>query len=614
MLGGVPPVPSSSSRLARRPHWFRSLGARLLAFAFVLVLVPAGIFAVLTFSSARVALEKSAGRQLATAAHETAERLGDFLAQEQKDLRVWTRQEVVGQIVDGDRDGAVSRFLAGLADQTPAYFAVEVVDRAGVVVASSLPAELGATRHDAPWFRPAIAEKHVIRGPRPWGPAPRSVLDLATPVRRNGRTGEVLGAMHLVLDWSGVEGLLARSRLDLEMMGLRTEVFLTSGRDVIGGSRDGWRDDSSLLAGREAAGRLAGHWYPGRPPSYAVDSVARLVAGVSPLVAGRGDWSVVVAQPLAEALAPIRALQERWMVVLVGVLIVALLFAGVQGSRMIQPLRHLTDVTRRVAQTGRPMPAPAIERVDEIGVLAASFTTMAARLRQTQEDLVEATRLALVGELAAGVAHEVRTPLSVLRSSTQLLHRAVPPGDTHADELTQLMIGEIDRLERVVAGLLELARPRPPVRVPTPLPDVLARVSDFVATRAADKGIALVRTLPLNMAPAWCDPDQIYQVALNLLLNAVQHVEPNGRIELRAVEPEPGKVGFEVQDDGPGVAEAIRERIFLPFFTTRADGTGLGLALVKAIVDAHQGEVSLAAATQRGSLFRVCLPAAEALA
>lgn len=609
---GCPAKRDVAAHPVRRPRWFRSLGARLLAFSLLLVVVPAAIFALLTFSSARLALEESVGRQLAAAAHEAAEHVGDLLAQEQKDLRVWSRQEVMGSLVDGDPDGRISRFLAAIVEQSPAYLAVECVQPDGTVVAASNPAFIGTSRTNEPWFRPALAEKHAIRGPKPNPTGRGRVLDLATPIRSNGRHGDVLGALHLVLDWSRVESLLERSRKDLGMMGLSTDFYLVTAQTVLSSSFGEGTAGSRENVPAAAAERLAGQWNADRPPGFVVDSVARAVAGVSPLVAGRADWSVVVVQSLANALAPIYALQLRWVVVLIGVLIVAVAVAGVQGSRMIRPLRNLTEVTRHVAQTGRPMPAPAVERIDEIGELASSFTTMSKRLQQAQEDLVEATRLALVGELAAGVAHEVRTPLSVLRSSTQLLHRALPPGEKNGDELAHLMLGEIDRLERVVAGLLELARPRPPVRVPTRLSEILGRVTDFVAARAAEKDVEIVRSLPPTQTPALCDPDQIYQVALNLLVNAVQHVGPRGRIELRAVEDAGGTVGFEVQDDGPGIADAIRERIFLPFFTTRADGTGLGLALVKTIVEAHQGEISLLENAGRGSLFRVVLPAAEA--
>src|SRR5207244_2228827 len=165
---------------------------------------------------------------------------------------------------------------------------------------------------------------------------------------------------------------------------------------------------------------------------------------------------------------------------------------------------------------------------DEIGQLAAAFNTMTAELKCAQDDLLTASKFAFVGEVAAGVAHEVRTPLGILRSSAQILGRSMPAADPEGPELVRMIIEEVDRLDRVVAGLLELARPHEPLIEPTALAPVLARA--------------------------------------------------------------------------PG---------FTPFFTLRKGGTGLGLALVQRVVQAHQGTVSVDSAVGRGTTFRVELPVAR---
>jgi signal transduction histidine kinase len=587
--------------------WFASLGTRLLGFALLLVVLPAAIFAVLTFSSARRALEESAGRQLATAAHEAAEHVGDPLEQERRSLRVWSRQDVMGDLVAGDPQGRVARFLAALVEQDGAYLALEAVDRNGIVLAAADPRQRQARRMNDAWFTAALTGQPALRGPEEDEVAGRRVLHLASRIRPGGGAGEVVGVLHLVLDWTRVEAQLARSRADLASIGLETRILLVRAGSVIGSSLGNGTGDASTAPLVHAAERaFAEH----QSPAWVVAKEARALLGIYRPAGGQKDWGVVVAQPLRDALAPIHELEVRWIVVFACVLVAATAVAGIQGARMIRPLRELTAVTRQVAATGRPMPAPDVARGDEIGELAASFTQMSDRLDRAQEDLVEATRLALVGELAAGVAHEVRTPLSVLRSSTQLLHRALPPGERHADELARLMLDEIDRLERLVAGLLELARPRPPARVATALPEVLDRVADLAAAQAQGSGVEIVRTYAGLDVPALCDPDQIRQVALNLVVNALQHARPHGRVEIRGVTAD-GRVGFEVADDGPGIDDANRERVFLPFFTTRAGGTGLGLALVKAIVEAHRGRVSLESGAGQGAVFRVLLPAAE---
>ncbi len=588
--------------------WLGALGSRLLGFALLLVVLPTGILAVMTFSSARRALEESAGRQLATAAHEAAEHVGDPLEQDQRALRLWSRQEAIRNALAPAGLARAAEFMATIVDQDAAYLGIEIIDDAGVVITASDASLAKQSRAGEAWFLDALAGKQPVRGPVPDARGSGKVLHLATSLRGPNGTGSAV--LHLALDWTRVEAQLARSRGDLASMGLETEIFLVDVSQVIGSSRRHFGDNrraASLVAAAEAA--VAG-WNSRRPPGFVVAHAADVLLGISRPAGGRPDWGVVVAQPLDAALAPIARLQQRWAFVFGLILVAAVLVASVQAARMVRPLRQLTAVTRQVAETGRPMPAPEIRSEDEIGELASSFTRMSNRLEQARDDLVDATRLALVGELAAGVAHEVRTPLSVLRSSTQLLHRALPPGNGNADELAKLMLGEIDRLERLVAGLLELARPRLPARASTQLGEVLGRVAELVKSEADERGVRLVRSFAELEEPAFCDPDQIHQVALNLVMNALQHTAAGGFVEIRGIRVE-DKVGFDVIDNGTGVDVAMRERVFMPFVTSRANGSGLGLALAKAIVEAHRGRITLERSGGDGTVFRVLLPIAE---
>jgi signal transduction histidine kinase len=197
-----------------------------------------------------------------------------------------------------------------------------------------------------------------------------------------------------------------------------------------------------------------------------------------------------------------------------------------------------------------------------------------------------------------------------LRSSAQLLGRSLPPTTAPAGELVETIIDEVDRLDRVVAGLLQLARPHEPLIEPTPLAPILQRALDFIEAQAREKAIVVDHRWAVDQRPARCDPEQIYQVALNLLVNALQILPRGGRISVRTLPPNNGRVAFEVGDNGPGIAADVRDRIFTPFFTMREGGTGLGLALVQRVIQAHKGTVSVDSAVGRGTTFRVELPTA----
>jgi signal transduction histidine kinase len=203
----------------------------------------------------------------------------------------------------------------------------------------------------------------------------------------------------------------------------------------------------------------------------------------------------------------------------------------------------------------------------------------------------------------------VRTPLGILRGSAQMLGRAGDDGRRR--ELITMIVDEADRIERVVAGLTELGRPRQPAIESVPLEPLLERAAEFVESEAEAHGVAITREFA-RPCVARCDPDQMYQVALNLLVNALQAQPGGGAIRLKTQAGRNARVAFEVSDDGPGIPADVRPHIFTPFFTNREGGTGLGLALVERIVRAHQGTVTVESGRDAGTTFRIELPAAVA--
>lgn len=209
------------------------------------------------------------------------------------------------------------------------------------------------------------------------------------------------------------------------------------------------------------------------------------------------------------------------------------------------------------------------------------------------------------------VAHEVRTPLTVLRSSAQMLADPTPSRGADRTELVETIVAEVDRVERVVTGLIELARPLEQRLEPTPLREVLSRAAEFAASHARRQQIRITCQFAADQPPALCDPEQMYQVVLNLLVNGLQALAPGGSVWLRTLAESSGTVGFAVEDDGPGLPSALRDRIFRPFVTGREDGTGLGLAFVERVVRAHRGAISVRSEPGRGAIFEVRLPAAE---
>ncbi len=311
-------------------------------------------------------------------------------------------------------------------------------------------------------------------------------------------------------------------------------------------------------------------------------------------------------------MAPIRRIGTTWIAALGLILLVGLAIAALLARQFMRPLEEVTRATSEIAaQPDQPMPLLPVRSENEVGQLARSFNRMTTELKRSQAEALTAEKFAFAGELAAMVAHEVRTPLTVMRSSAQMLASEKAPASIDRDELASTIVSEVDRVNRVVDGLIQLARPVEGRPAPTSLVDSIERAVEFTKSHAEKTGIALECDLDQTQPPALCDPDQIYQVVLNLLVNAIQALQDGGRIRIATLEEKGGTVGFAVEDDGPGLPAELRDRVFNPFVTSREEGTGLGLAFVERAVKAHRGTVEVRSQEGVGTTFAVRIPVAK---
>jgi two-component system sensor histidine kinase HydH len=233
-------------------------------------------------------------------------------------------------------------------------------------------------------------------------------------------------------------------------------------------------------------------------------------------------------------------------------------------------------------------------------------------IRALSSQLLRAEKLATVGVLAAGIAHEIGTPLGVVRGRAELLASRL--GRSHPDVgATRLIVEEIDRISRIIQELLDfsrVSRASPPATVP--LEDVVPKVVELLAFEAHNRKVG-VSVDTGAVPPLAADEDQLKQVLVNLTLNAIQACSAGGRVVLRARADESAKAAIiEVADDGVGIPEELRHRVFDPFFTTkkRGKGTGLGLTVAAQIVRNHGGEIDLDSMVGTGTTVTVSWPLA----
>ncbi|MDF1535677.1 MAG: ATP-binding protein [bacterium] len=282
--------------------------------------------------------------------------------------------------------------------------------------------------------------------------------------------------------------------------------------------------------------------------------------------------------------------------------------------------------TMAKAEKGNLKARAEIRRQDELGRLAQSLNSMLEQLDHSEqelkrfhaEQLKRADRLATLGELAAGIAHEIKNPLAGIAGATQILAREFSDDDPR-QPVTQEILKLIERLDSTIRGLLDFARPSVPQIVPTDLGQVMERTLFLVEQMPEIKGqgVAIDLEIDPEMPTVPVDPDLIRQVFLNMAVNAIQAMRQGGTLtvtvrtapeeDLGEVHPAADYVMISFTDTGSGIEEDKLRSIFTPFFTTKTQGTGLGLPITMRIVEQHDGRITVSSKVGEGTTFRIYL-------
>jgi len=245
--------------------------------------------------------------------------------------------------------------------------------------------------------------------------------------------------------------------------------------------------------------------------------------------------------------------------------------------------------------------------------LAEQLAETNRRLEQAQEEARRSERLAALGQLTAGLAHELRNPLAVIKGSAETLTRKLQSADPLTTEVAGYISSEVNRLNAIVTRFLDFARPAKLELRPEEIPALIDRALKSVRDRLPDAKVEVERQYADNLPASSVDRDLCERVFTNLALNAYEAMGANGgrlRVAVAAADSD-GRRGLEIafEDTGPGIPADMRQQIFNPFFTTKKDGVGLGLSIVSKIVDDHRGWIRVTSEAGKGACFRVFLPA-----
>ncbi len=309
-------------------------------------------------------------------------------------------------------------------------------------------------------------------------------------------------------------------------------------------------------------------------------------------------------------LEEILAAEGRTLIAIILLAIGAGLVASWLISRgLARPVRELTKAMAVVGSGRLEHPITVTSR-DEVGDLARAFARMTQSLNESSAQLVQAEKLASIGEMSAAVAHGLRNPLASLRAAAQLVrkHPSSPTAGEHLDAILE----EVDRLDRRISHLLSFSRPAPFHPMPESLQQIVDGILPAVAAPLRDQRVELALDIPPGLPAVRVDPMQVEQAILEIVSNALDAMPDGGTLRVGASTTgeagAPAGVLLEISDTGGGIPEAALASVFEPFFTTRHEGTGLGLSIAKRYVEQNGGRLTIESRAGRGTTVRLRLP------
>lgn len=239
------------------------------------------------------------------------------------------------------------------------------------------------------------------------------------------------------------------------------------------------------------------------------------------------------------------------------------------------------------------------------GLLEARIAQRTRELQETQAQMLHQEKMAAFGLLAAGIAHEVGNPLTSISSMVQMLQRR--PQDDYAQDKLGLVSDQLQRIQVILRELVQFSRPASSAKGRVHLADVVVEALNITKYYSRTKGRLIDNQVPADLPPVWGMRDQLVQVVLNLILNAIDATPQGGRVTVSARVGGPG-LELAVHDDGGGIAPDQAPRLFQPYFTTKKHGTGLGLFVTRKLVNAHGGRIDFSSPPGQGTTFHVQLP------
>lgn len=334
-------------------------------------------------------------------------------------------------------------------------------------------------------------------------------------------------------------------------------------------------------------------------------------AAIAPVTAT--GWSLAVSIPIEEFKSEAKNLRSIVIQTVVFILIFAVIVLSFISYRIVNPIKRLVSATEQIGKGDLLREIP-VTSGGELGVLTHSFNSMIRSLRNTQFELIRSEKLNSMGKLSAGVAHEIRNPLNAMKGAITYLKKH--EGDNPIiSEYSQLILEEVNHLSQFVSEFLHYSKLSAPKPILTNVNDLIENTLFFYSEEFHQKGTKVFKRLQYDLPQIRIDTKQIEQVLVNIIINAIDALPLNGSIEVKSYFQEQtvqfssqSSIIIKLGDNGSGISDEYLKNIFDPFFSTKEDGTGLGLPISLNIIESHGGTMKISSQVNVGTEVVIILP------
>jgi two-component system, NtrC family, sensor kinase len=600
------------------PVQIHSLRTKLTFFFFIFFFVPFGVLTFLSISMSREMMHDS-----------TVDHLRNLVEVKETAIEQWLKERVAdGKSIAESPEikslnpGQIEPFLSLMRHFERSYLNIQVYTLNGELV-SRKRSEISSM--DEEWFKKALQEGVFISIPGTEPGHLRPTVTISTIIRNAQQ--RPIGILKEVVSLTFLTDLITESKLGQTGTFF---IFCPQGEFVI---------QKGLIKAfkREASSSAYFEVSPGKPTYTGVYKgyTENNVLGSWKWISGLRCY-LIAEQDSKEAFYQIDMLMEKAVIIFIISTLLIILISSWVIRRTTTPITQLGEAVAEFAD-GHFGETVTTTRVDEIGKLINGFNTMAEKLnraheqlegkgeasnkeleaayqllKKRQEQLIQSEKMAALGELSAGIAHEIRNPMTSIRLFVQSLEKEIDLDESQQDDF-RIIIREIDRMNEKITRLLNFARPEEPEFEPIQLGDLVGEAVNLLEVTLKEGGIRLDIDIPEAHPPLEGDPRQLSQVLVNLILNAAGAMPHGGILTISAiVEDDPQNqrafLRLTIKDTGHGILEKDRPYLFDPFFTTKSTGTGLGLSIAYSVVRMHNGRIDVESEWGKGSSFTITLP------